>query len=236
MALNDTWHPFYQDEEIYYDAFQEHARYLAKNAIGVSFNGLGGDDVVARFDFQERQKTIPSFFGHGLAVPQQTYRNSNDSFARVANQFVMQKFSCNNVYLEQGIWPVAPFTDPRLFLYCQSLKPRYRDNKNIFRMYCQAWGYPESIYQPSVNENFGPFFKNFADHQLQPLVERWLKKSALVELGLINKEKTLDYILHPANDEEQFQAPYYRRDQPSDTRCHFVELAFPMRLFAMLFR
>jgi hypothetical protein len=65
----------------------------------------------------------------------------------------------NNIYIEQGIWPVLPYADVQLYEYCQGLPASVRANKRILRAFCATYDLPQIIYSPKQNEHFGTFFE-----------------------------------------------------------------------------
>jgi asparagine synthetase B (glutamine-hydrolysing) len=204
MALNNNWKPFYEQEETYREAFHALARALPERKVAVVFNGLGGDDALARFDFPHHETHLPSFYTTAFRniIPVKTTLEQTSD--RILSQFIQQKVNCNNVYLSYGIWPVAPFTDPRLISYCQSLKPRFRDNKNVYRIYCRAWHYPESIYHSTVNEDFRPFFDSCGTRYFLEFTQKWLEHSVLAAAGMINKEAVRVYVNQSHTNKEYF--------------------------------
>lgn len=76
-------------------------------------------------------------------------------------------------------------------LFTQSLPIRYRYNRNVMRMYMAACHFPPSVYSPSVNENFEPFFKEGAFSHLGPYVDMFLKNSVLGKAGILDEGKVL---------------------------------------------
>jgi asparagine synthetase B (glutamine-hydrolysing) len=204
MVLDGSWRIFYEENELYYTTFDLLAAQLQDRDISIVYDGLGGDDALARFDFVPPQYPLPSFFNEKLRKKYEPKNHTyqDETFASQLDQFIDQKFNCNNTYIAHDIWPVAPFTDPRFILYAQSLAPRYRDNKNIFRMYCDAWQYPESVFHPEVNETFDPFLK-LAAKNFPRLANQWLAHSKLATAGLVDLNTFNDYTKKADTTQEQ---------------------------------
>jgi len=209
LALHEAWRPVYEQQELYYACANECRKLLSENNIDVVFNGLGGDDVLARFDFlrPSGKDNLPNFYNDDFKRDGESGLDNDpaDYYPYWSNQFLWQKLGRNNTYIDHNIWPVMPYADPRLFHYCQELRPRFRDNKNIFRMYCEAWRYPVSIYNAEVNENFAPFFNECADKYFKPMALKWLEHSGLARLGIIDREAALEYVDRAQSQDEYAQ-------------------------------
>jgi hypothetical protein len=95
-----------------------------------------------------------------------------------------------NPYIEAGMWPVSPFIDKYLYAFCQGMSAHYRVNKNVLRMYHQAFGFPDEIYATSQNENFSPFFGIvFMTDEYEELLRRYAQNSITAHMGYIDPDK-----------------------------------------------
>jgi hypothetical protein len=119
-------------EKTYLEPTAAYVSQLAGQGIDVLCTGVGGDEL----------------FGNVTEAPDD-YRSARS---------VRYGTLCNNVYIEQGVWPVSPLVDISLYTVVQGLPVQYRSNKNILRAYHHANRYIADIYNPVRNETFTPFF------------------------------------------------------------------------------
>lgn len=194
--------PFYHYQEIYTEALAALARAFVERGVEVVFTGIGGDEL---FENNTRQVTDKrnqrsrgileksTYFmtdAHKLFNTYQKVDTQGYSGVLAESAFIAGQ-SRNNVYIDHGIWPVAPLADPPLFNYCQRLPIAFRANKNILRGYHEAHHMPRSIYQPSQNEHFGAFFKQSVRQNYADVLEVLLRKSVLHKLGLIDPSSVM---------------------------------------------
>ena len=69
---------------------------------------------------------------------------------------------------------------------------RYRHNRDILRAYLHAYGYPESIHSPGIQENFGDFFVQAIGFGLTTAFRGLMQTSVLAGMGLVDTGKALD--------------------------------------------
>jgi len=178
---------------------EKYVSLLSENGCKILLTGSAGDELFSNIIDAEQQLayglseqtrrqevSLPSFLT-------ETFRNAyiactDDRDARVMPQlavgFYAASQSRNGHLIDHDIWPVSPFADLNLYAFCQGLPIQFRTNKNIFRAYFQAKGWPKSIYQPRVNEDTGDFFNSamtsgFYDH----LIEYFSESGYAVQKG-----------------------------------------------------
>ena len=204
MVRSGTWQPFYHDQELYLESYNRIIEYFVHNDAAVVFRGVGGDEL---------GENIPELnVFHGLGFSGQFYRKAQpleswakpelESYIRdavsvtdlkptlplMSSSVVVAPLCGNNQYLDHDIWPVMPFANPALYVYCQSLPIRYRSRKNLFRAYMRALGFPSSVYASPVKEHFGYFFYHAAKPNLQKPFEDLMQRSVLAKAGLIDAD------------------------------------------------
>ncbi len=194
--------PIQDSAEIYRDINREMAIALQQSGTTAVFTGIGGNElfesgkwaqqIFAGKAEKERRRAIrPAYFYTDKFREQ--YQRSIEAVPATgipkplcATSALHAGLARNNIYLEQGIWPVSPLANPRLYDFTQGLEARYMDNKNIMRAYAAAAGYPESIYNPQVNENAGPFFEQGVLEFFPKTAARIIENSRLAEEELVD--------------------------------------------------
>lgn len=219
--------PFYPWREIYYEALSAMISRARKNGIEVMFTGVGGDEL---FQIDPREET--NFQGEeeikfrkNLPLPSFFTKKFRSNFLKnlpyiatapaslVPYSVLGANASRNNVFVERGIWPIAPLGDPTLVCFCRSLPAVLRARKKILRDYQRKNGYPSSIYDAKINESFTSFFDNSIRGPLKKFLLRLYKNSILDNLGLIKKEKLI----------EEYQA--FRKNESIISPLYFYSVA-----------
>jgi hypothetical protein len=198
-----TFEAFYTEEEIYSKPTIAAAKYLSSKGAQTVYRGVGGDDLFENIPALFVNSSRDPLFPKNMTMPEYTtpafhqlIRDIDISQQRtpiplVARSVAAAGLSSSNCYIDYNIWPILPLADPNLYLYCQGLPMRYRNERNILRAYLHARGYPESIYQPRYNENFHSFFMAATPAGLSAVFERYMTTSVLAEMGLIDPELAL---------------------------------------------
>ena len=206
LTRSGTWRPFAMYADMYAEAHRELADKLCfmENTETI-FTGIGGDEMCANaiprrrpleHAIQRGLKKAPSFFTplfHDFCnTVGKKYSQTIPSALQVLPLCTIQTAeNRNNTYLDRGIWPVTPFSDPRLYRYSQGLPVRYRANKNILRAYHHALRSPESIYKTGHNEHFGDFFTHTVVQKLEGTLKQFLEQSVLEREGFLDKQELL---------------------------------------------
>lgn len=191
-------HPFYHAAELYEPSLDKIARYLEEKGATAIFRGVGGDELFENIPKLEHDIDDP-YFPEKLTLPSYMTKDFKEYFIAaksrhphtasiplLSNSVTAASLSGNNVYIDHGIWPVYPLADAKLYLYCQSLPIQYRYERAIMRAYLHARGFPEEIYQPKINENFGQFFKGSVPEGLENVFNVYMDNSVLAKKGLID--------------------------------------------------
>ncbi len=201
--------PFYHWREIYGEALSGQINLARKRGVRQIFTGMGGDEMF-KIDPREedgsqgvkevafRRKLIfPKFFTNkfkrkffeGLSAKKSV------PVPLVPYSVLDANFSRNNLYVEWGIWPISPLADPELVKFCRSLPGKWRRDKKIMREYQKTNDYPESVYQPSFNENFANFFDESLRKNLRKFLLKLYHRSVLDDLRLVKKDILIaDYL------------------------------------------
>jgi len=182
---------FYQYQEIYTEVLSRLADLLQINNVEVVFTGIGGDELfehhvaVPAID----KPIIPAYFtknARNLFKNLKHFSPINRRSSLLADSAYFAGQSRNKIYIDRGIWPVAPLADPRLYEYCQGLPLSYKSNKNILRAYHEARGFPKTIYHPVHNEHFGRFFEDSIRINYDGVLTTLEKQSVLKKRGLLD--------------------------------------------------
>ncbi len=201
---------FYQFEEIYFEALDQLAKIVSQKGSDAVSTGIGGDELFENRDVDvssDEKNPLedclnPPFF--------KKYNYKKTSFPTImANSAFFANQSRNSIYTQNNIWPVSPLSDPKLYHFCQKLPATSKYKKNIFRLLYEAYGWPESIYKPPINENFGGFF----ERSVRTNYPEWMSE-IITEDSYLNKLK----IINLANVQKRYQKP---ADQISPSELFF---------------
>ena len=205
-------------------ATRQLADYLASKQVATIFTGVGGDElcqninpesilpVGAGVQKERLQARLPRYATDTFAAlyqkAQATAPQERDRpIPSIAYSVMLTNLGSNNVYIDRNIWPVAPLSDPKLFMFAQSIPAWHRYDKNLLRIYHFARSFPESITQPKTIEDFSEFI-HLCKPVLHQLFEPTFSNSKMAEQGLIDTPALLSY------SQEVISAPF----DPSDTR------------------
>lgn len=216
MASSDAWAPLYPRATLYDASIGKVADGYAQHGARTVFTGIGGDELcqnihpAAALDqgpeaYHERQQAaLPPF----VTSKYQAYAREalldmsaqNKAIPLLAYSVAQQNIGAYGVYINRGLWPVAPLADPRLFIYCQSLPIRYRTQKNILKTYLHARKFPPLLYDGVAQENFSTFFNMAVSKGLRGPMQTFFASSVLARSGLIDKNVIARMLQAPAND------------------------------------
>lgn len=196
------WRPFYSFEEIYTEPLQKLAKIMAERGVQVVSTGIGGDELF------ENITSLETEYQYGKTTTKNRLEREVLSFytskfrekwvAATPDQMLYPlpllgvslhgaQLARNNVYIDQGIWPVSPFSSPEIYTYCQGLPIEFRANKNILRAFHQSHRFSKEIYQPVLNENFAVFFNNcLLSDKYDQLVKNLADSSSTATMGYID--------------------------------------------------
>lgn len=179
--------PFYQYQEIYSEALGDLATQVADAGFDVIFTGVGGDEL-----FENRitePRPLPAIPSYAAGAPEsflKAHLASKEVETLLPNSGYYAGQSRNKVYIDHGVWPVAPLLNLELYRYCQGLEIAFRANKNILRAYHQAIGSPPSVYSPVQNEHFGRFFEDSIRQNYARVLTELSKQSYLSRESLVD--------------------------------------------------
>lgn len=197
------WEPMFHDQEVYEEAFSRICQKAASDGVSVMFKGTGGDELSDSSDAAKTPFAAGDYAvdllqnADGLPFAGSKFEMYIDTAKQIARSCALKPAplispsvmsaheSSNNIYIEHGIWPVAPLGDPRLYRYFQSLPVRFRANRNLIRAYLQARHAPESIYDAKFNESFRRFTVKAMPYTLAA-AEKLLARSVLQHNGVVD--------------------------------------------------
>lgn len=200
--------PFYHREELYSASLSRMAHHLYTKGVTAVIRGIGGDELCENISdrhlvahevplathARRRQEMSPVFTSTlkayadvvmarvGVDAQHQPFTSSTAAAAAASG---------SNIYLDYGIWPVAPLTDPILYRYTQNLAPRYRMHKNILRAYAVARGIPHSIARPETTEGFSDFLTRSLFYMKEQF-DQCMRDSVLDRLGVLDRRYIQD--------------------------------------------
>lgn len=158
ITTNDYYVPF--GDHTYHEVSLSLISQLRTAGVSVVCTGHGGDE----------------FFGHS--------RSKGFLFQGMPRSTQIVKLY-NNLYIENGIWPVSPFMDPRMFLWVQGLPIYARAGRKIMKAFHAAHGFVEEIYNPELREDFSTFIPACVlAGRYDELVQQWTESSQLHTLGI----------------------------------------------------
>ena len=195
----------YQYEEIYTEILSNLAERLRDRNVTTVFTGIGGDELFESEageawtgtgpDEAERRRNhpIPRFYTNRFSemldsTIEAVSRTPRPPVPLVARSALFSQASRNNVYIEKGIWPIAPLADPTLYAICQGLPSELKERKIALRKYQERHGYPVEAYQPEHNEHFGPFFESSIKKNYGQVIDWLSENSVLAASGLTDLE------------------------------------------------
>lgn len=198
LMRGGLWRPFFHNQEVF-EVFHRLAFSLAEQNFTTIFTGFGGDELcgkdepVSVCEAAQFPATIPLYFTRYF----KTYAQASFGYDHAAlppHPLLSRPLwdvntNFYNLFIDYNIWPVSPLCDPQLYLYCQTLPGIYRKEKNILRGYQYARRFPESIYAAPSKEYFATFFQRAVAQNLGPVVQSFLDRSVLGNLGMINTEQ-----------------------------------------------
>lgn len=183
---------FYQYQEIYTEALSRLAALFKEQGVTLVFTGIGGDEL-----FEENvnslieQVRFPNYLTSKAHSELHT-TETRSVIRMMADSAFYANQSRNRIYIDNGIWPISPLSDPQLLAYCRKLGPVHKSNKNVLRAYHEAANFPESIYGPVQNEHFGRFFEDSIKENYGRVLRLLRQHSVLAGQGLVNWERLID--------------------------------------------
>lgn len=98
----------------------------------------------------------------------------------------------NPTYVQVGIWPVAPLTEPELVRFAEQLPVSWRQHKTLLRERLRRAGLPRHVTHPTRPETFSPLMQHGLRHHGLPLAQRMLTESILIDAGYIDGHRWRD--------------------------------------------
>lgn len=192
---NSKFRPIDHAHDAYEAPTAELAEYFRNLGVEVVVTGGGGDqllehrphpDVIAS---EQQNKPVPPFLTSLCQIPSDIYKSPVAPPTLLSSSLVYENLAQANTYINRDIWPVSPFYDVPLFNFCQALPVHFRANKNIFRAYFEASGFPEILYK-GHNEYFSTFFDMcLLAGTYDALVQRLAQRSVTAKLGYVDIDK-----------------------------------------------
>lgn len=176
----------------YLDLYFEPTEYLAniaqKQNIKVMFTGFGGDELDLALNIETNNSTsykkvkLPLFFNDNLV---DIYRNTFSKNGVKKTNYIIPESTIssfryyNTIWQNQGIWPIAPLANYKLFDFTKKTKTSYIPQYLMNNL-------PESFMDKKLKTNFG--------HLYEISLKLFLKnKFYLLETSVLSKLNLINY-------------------------------------------
>ncbi|MDN5274375.1 MAG: asparagine synthase [Candidatus Saccharibacteria bacterium] len=206
------WGISHEYQDIHQLAAMQMADYFSRQGITAMFTGVGGDELCQNitndkiFPFGSAVKearataVVPQYMTDKFKIlhtktQEQTPHHQDRPIPTVAYSVILTNIGFNNTFIDRNVWPVAPLSDPKLFLYAQSIPAWYRHDKGLLRAYQFARQFPPSIVYPETLEDFSEFL-HFCKPQVCSLLDSFFDVSLLGQHDLIDESSFKDYYTH----------------------------------------
>ncbi|WP_329072587.1 asparagine synthase C-terminal domain-containing protein [Amycolatopsis sp. NBC_01480] len=171
--------------EFYREAFEALADRAARHGVTIMLTGNGGDEIMA-----PRPDELPPPPPQSLAEVSWLGPRARDALATIDDNLApsavlptptLMGFAIHHpAYLRAGIWPVTPFTHPRLVRFAEQLPLEMRRGKKLYRDFLTRAGLPRSVTHPERTENFRDLMQHGLRHHGLPLANRLLGDGMLL--------------------------------------------------------
>jgi hypothetical protein len=95
----------------------------------------------------------------------------------------------NPTYLQAGIWPISPLTDPQLLRFGEQLPLAWRCDKALLRERLRCAGLPSYVCQPDHPETFSPLMQLGLRLYGLDLARHMLDESVLIDAGYVDHSR-----------------------------------------------
>lgn len=207
----------YYRQEIYLGTIDALAQKMKQKNISIVFTGIGGDELCLadrgeednfKNSYQETiQKTTTTPYLKILA--NKKFRYLPYQLPRMSHSVYQAHEATNEIFVRNGIWPIAPLASSSLTSTIRSLPKELRFRKEIIRRILDQAGLSAEVSRPTINENYQYFFEEMFLKKSEQLVTSVFNKSFLEENNLLAKNTLIDL---------------YRRLQSSDTTVSKISL------------
>ncbi|WP_019812214.1 asparagine synthase-related protein [Saccharomonospora halophila] len=171
--------------EFYREAFEALADRAAHRGVTIMLTGNGGDELMA-----PRIDELPPPPPQSLAEVSWLGPRARDALAAIDDNLapsavlptptLMGSAIHHPAYLRAGIWPVAPFTHPRLVRFAEQLPLEVRRGKKLYRDVLARVGLPPFVTHPQCKEHFRDLMQHGLRHDGLHLAERLLADGMLL--------------------------------------------------------
>ncbi|RJQ79566.1 asparagine synthase-related protein [Amycolatopsis panacis] len=180
--------------EFYREAFEALASRAADRGVTIMLTGNGGDEIMA-----PRIDELPPPPPQSLAEVSWLGPRTRDAIAAIDDNLApsavlptptLMGFAIHHpAYLRAGIWPVTPFTHPRLVRFAEQLPLGVRRGKKLYRDFLTRAGLPSFVTHPQRTEHFRDLMQYGLRHHGLPLAERLLAEGMLLaDQGFIDPD------------------------------------------------
>ncbi|MEV0281223.1 hypothetical protein AB0I22_33220 [Streptomyces sp. NPDC050610] len=198
-------------EEPYVEAAHTLAGRLAERGITTVVTGFGGDEV---FDSRPGDTVdtaappLPPWCGPHVRDLIGEARVTGTAPPTVAPETALDALSVATPLLaRQGLWALAPFTDPDMVRFGERLPAEWKRDKLILRHRLACLGLPEDVVFPPLRENFGRLMNEAVHRHAVPLLRGWGEDLHLIEQGYLAPQPFAEAVERAAAGPEE-AAPY----------------------------
>ncbi|MCL5224302.1 MAG: hypothetical protein M1361_01670 [Patescibacteria group bacterium] len=209
IVENGITEPFDPLIEPYRDSFSRLIELAKAKSINIMFNGVGGDELLSlrggvNLDIEldsevsdRREKDIPNYFPADLknALLDEEHIMNNllvSSYTGVASSIYRANLATNSLFINKGIWCVAPLANPAIVDFCYNLPSRLRRNyKKLLYLYQYKYSFPRSFYPGKHKDTFTPLLLSALRGKASNLLTELFSESLLAKYGFLNRSKLI---------------------------------------------
>jgi len=186
------------EQEPYSDMLNQLIKVAVDNGAKTLTTGIGGDELHT-LSILEKSKLNDLIFEFNMLMPSEYTQHTqsvfkeeissqvNKSIRSTLPESCHQAFACRSpVFLRNGLWPISPLSDLNIQRFSQRLPIEWRLDKTLHKKVLMSFNFSESFISPPLRENFAENMKAGLSTTKPKIIENYLKKSILEELGLIN--------------------------------------------------
>lgn len=177
----------------YREAFDA-LRDAAAGKVDIMMTGIGGDELLAlpatrsprTVHDTNQQDTNVSWLGRRTRAALADIDNNLAPVPVLPLPALMSFALHNPTYLQAGIWPISPLTDPQLQRFGEQLPLTWRRDKALLRERLRSAGLPNYVSRPDHPETFSPLMQLGLRRYGLDLARHMLSESILIDAGYID--------------------------------------------------
>ncbi|TQM10190.1 asparagine synthase (glutamine-hydrolysing) [Pseudonocardia kunmingensis] len=185
--------PHQPDGDVYQEAFDALRARLSRAGARTVLTGYGGDEIMSRTSAERGVSTTPPPLPPWLTDRARAALADVDAgcspVTAVALPTLLVFAARHPAYLRAGLWPIAPYTDPRVSRFARSLPVDRRTGKELLRQRLTRIGFPRAVTHPDQRESFADTMHLALRRHAVTLLSGMLDQSPLIEHDLVRRDK-----------------------------------------------